>query len=265
MRDMRLCGMGSWVGSVVGALLTGGLAAVLALILNWVRRPPWATSGRLITAILVCIVLGALAPLAIRLLDAGHPGTNTGSGATPTTQGSNQSDPSPPGTAAPGTTVSDNAAPDTEAQAPIPPPAPPPAKCINTDVSAAFIDFHATANGAAGLIQVTNISQRACTIDGYGGAEFYAAGDGRPLGINLVPDVPRPTAVTLQPGGIALKLLRWAPNAPDQYVPTCSAPPGIISVILPDDTHSNQIDVVDLNLPQVCDDNTVYGGGCQPG
>jgi hypothetical protein len=161
--------------------------------------------------------------------------------------------------------VPDATVPDTTTQAPAPPPPPPLPKCVDTDVTGAFVDFHVSDSGAAGLIRVTNIGDHACTIDGYGGAEFYSGGDGHPLGINLVRDMPAPFALTLQPGATATKLLRWSPNAPGVYVPSCSAFPGMISVILPDDTHSIDIDVEDQNLPQVCDNNTVDGGGYQPG
>jgi hypothetical protein len=50
---------------VVAGLAFGVIAAVLALTLNWLQRPKWATTGRLIIIVIVCIALGALAPLVV--------------------------------------------------------------------------------------------------------------------------------------------------------------------------------------------------------
>ncbi len=226
--------------------------------------PPPVRRDRRVAAALSTI--GIVAALAIigTLFYVSRPATNTGSAGTSTAQSS----PNQPATTVP-TTTTTTTVPDTTTttttQAPAPPPPPALPKCVDTDVTGAFVDFHLSDSGAAGLIQVTNIGDHTCTIDGYGGAEFYSGGDGHPLGINLVRDAPAPVALTLQPGGTATKLLRWSPNAPGVYVPSCSAFPGIISVILPDDTHSIDIDVENQNLPQVCDNNTVDGGGYQPG
>jgi hypothetical protein len=148
-------------------------------------------------------------------------------------------------------------------------------KCVAADVRASFVNFHvepspATDAGiatgqAVGTIAVTNTSKRACTIDGYGGVEFYSGGDGRPLGIKLTRTTPNPVALTLRPGGTATKLLHWTPNPPNQPgMDGCSTFPGLISVILPDDTHEIQIDATAQNLPEVCDNNVVDGGGYQP-
>jgi eukaryotic-like serine/threonine-protein kinase len=221
----------------------------------------------------VLSTVGIVAALAIigTLFYVNRPASTTGAGATTQSSATQPDTTTPtttdPDTTVPTTTVPDTTTPDTTTttQAPAPPPPPPLPKCVDTDVTGAFVDFHVSDSGAAGLIQVTNIGDHACTIDGYGGAEFYSGGDGHPLGINLVRDTPAPVALTLQPGGTATKLLRWSPNEPGEYVPSCSAFPGMISVILPDDTQSIDIDVEDQNLPQVCDNDTVYGGGYQPG
>jgi hypothetical protein len=55
--------MGNVGLSVIIGLSVGVVAAVLAVILNWFQRPRWATTGRLIFVVIVCIVLGALIPL----------------------------------------------------------------------------------------------------------------------------------------------------------------------------------------------------------
>jgi hypothetical protein len=75
---------------------------------------------------------------------------------------------------------------------------------------------------------------------------------------------PGPLPLTLKPGEIATTLLSWTPNPPDQPDGNCSAFPGDISVILPDDTNWFDIDVLAQNLPQVCDSRTVCGGAYQP-
>lgn len=103
---------------------------------------------------------------------------------------------------------------------------------------------------------VTNVSSKTCTIRGYGGAEMYSGGDGRPIHIKLIRDpVPPPATVTLKPGGTATKVLTWK-SAAVKYDSACSAFIGFVSIILPDDTQSIQING---DLGQVCDGGKVNG------
>lgn len=58
--------MGGLGASVIAGLVVGGIAALLALVLNWFQRPRWATTGRLVAVVLACVALGALAPFVFR-------------------------------------------------------------------------------------------------------------------------------------------------------------------------------------------------------
>ncbi len=79
-----------------------------------------------------------------------------------------------------------------------------PTRCDNDDVTASYRARDAGAGHQYGVIRLTNTSDHACTIRGYGGLSYVGHGDGTQVGAAADRDAGRKPTVVLQPGDRAV-------------------------------------------------------------
>ncbi len=74
-------------------------------------------------------------------------------------------------------------------------------ECASTDLTASYHAGGAATSHRYGRIVLTNVSDRTCTVGGYGGLSYVGHGDGRQIGAAAVRDTIRTARThTLQPG-----------------------------------------------------------------
>jgi hypothetical protein len=77
-------------------------------------------------------------------------------------------------------------------------------QCRSADVRASYHDLGAAAGNHYGQIRLTNISDTACFVRGYGGLSYVGHGDGTQVGAPADRDASRRPRVVLQPGDRAV-------------------------------------------------------------
>ncbi|MGF1432525.1 DUF4232 domain-containing protein, partial [Kitasatospora sp. LaBMicrA B282] len=116
-------------------------------------------------------------------------------------------------------------------------------RCHTDDVMVTVQLQPALANSA--MVMVTNMSSRACTIDGYLGYGGRLADNSQlSLSTNRVAYPGAPVASTLKPHTSAFAGLKWA--ACDKADPSCHVLAGV-TVTPPDETTQTDAHVLDLN------------------
>jgi hypothetical protein len=113
-------------------------------------------------------------------------------------------------------------------------------KCTAGDLEGAVEPSDAAAGNRYADLVVTNTSGDTCTLYGYGGLELTGA-DGAPLPTELTrSQPPKPSMVTLPPGGKAAKELHWTavPGDGEPVEGPCETPAAGARVIPPDDTQA---------------------------
>ncbi len=113
-------------------------------------------------------------------------------------------------------------------------------KCTAADLEGSVAPSDAAAGNRYADLVVTNTSGDPCTLYGYGGLELTGA-DGEPLPTELTRSLPpKPSMVTLPPGGTATKQLHWTvvPSGDEPVTGPCETPAAGARVIPPDDTRA---------------------------
>jgi len=133
-----------------------------------------------------------------------------------------------------------------------------PARCSAAVLSGTVQPKDSAAGNRYAELVVTNTGSAPCTLYGYGGLQLIGS-DGKPLPTTALRDEqPKPSLVTVAPGGHAAKLLHWGvvPTGSEPPDKPCQPNPAKLSIIPPDET---QPFTVTWSLGPVCAGGTFHG------